>query len=42
MLDLIRGKTYEEALVLLEYLPFRACEQILVVLLSVIRQIPWS
>ena len=35
MLDQIRGRTYEEALILLEYLPFRACEPVLDTLISV-------
>lgn len=35
MLDQIRGRSYEEALVLLEYLPFRACEPVLDTLISV-------
>lgn len=35
MLDLIRGRTYEEALILLEYLPFRACDPVIDTLISV-------
>jgi hypothetical protein len=35
VLDQIRGRTYEEALILLEYLPFRACEPVLDTLISV-------
>ena len=35
MLNTIRGKTYEEALIILEYLPHRACEPILKALVSV-------
>merc|ERR1711964_579649 len=34
VLDNIRGRTYEEALVILEYLPHRACEPILKCLMS--------
>ena len=35
MLDQIRGRSYEEALMLLEYMPFRACEPVLKTLVSV-------
>lgn len=35
LLDVIRGKSYEDALVLMEYMPYRACEPILKVLMSV-------
>lgn len=35
VLDVIRGRTYEEALVLLEYMPYKACERIIKVLMSV-------
>ena len=35
MLDQIRGRSYEEALMLLEYMPFRACEPVLKTILSV-------
>lgn len=38
VLDQIRGRSYEEALVLLEYMPFRACEPVLDTLISVRRQ----
>mmetsp|Transcript_25736 Transcript_25736/g.69853 ORF Transcript_25736/g.69853 Transcript_25736/m.69853 type:complete len:183 (+) Transcript_25736:642-1190(+) len=34
VLDTIRGRPYEEALVLMEYMPYKACESILKVLLS--------
>lgn len=34
VLDQIRGKSYREALVLLEFMPYRACEPILKVLRS--------
>jgi large subunit ribosomal protein L22 len=34
VLDTIRGKSYEEALMLMEYMPYRACEPILKCLLS--------
>lgn len=34
VLDQIRGRTYEEALILLEYMPYRACEPILKTLVS--------
>lgn len=30
----MRGKTYEEALILAEYMPYRACERILKALIS--------
>ena len=35
VLDQIRGRTYEEALVMLEYMPYRACESIIEVVISV-------
>ena len=35
MLDTIRGEPYEKALVLMEYMPYKACEAILKVLMSV-------
>ena len=35
VLDQIRGRSYEEALILLEYMPFRACEPVLDTLISV-------
>jgi ribosomal protein L22 len=35
ILDVIRGRPYEEALMLAEYMPYRACETILKVLMSV-------
>lgn len=35
VLDLIRGRSYEEALMILEYTPWKACEPILKVLVSV-------
>lgn len=34
VLDVIRGRSYEEALVLLEYMPYRACEKIIKCLMS--------
>ena len=34
VLDQIRGRTYEEAIMMLEYMPYRACEPILKTLLS--------
>jgi len=34
VLDQIRGRSYEEALMLLEYMPFRACEPVLKTLVS--------
>ena len=34
VLDTIRGKSYEEALMILEYMPYRACEPILKCLIS--------
>uniref|UniRef100_A0A7S0RPX3 Large ribosomal subunit protein uL22c n=1 Tax=Chlamydomonas leiostraca TaxID=1034604 RepID=A0A7S0RPX3_9CHLO len=34
VLDTIRGKSYEDALVLMEYMPYRACEKISRVLIS--------
>jgi len=35
VLDVIRGRTYEDALMMLEYMPYRACEPILKTLISV-------
>lgn len=35
VLDVIRGKSYEDALILCEYMPYRACEPICKALLSV-------
>ena len=35
VLDQIRGRSYEEALMILEYMPYRACEPILRTLISV-------
>ena len=35
VLDQIRGRSYEEALMILEYLPYRAVEHILPTLMSV-------
>jgi hypothetical protein len=35
VLDVIRGRSYEEALMLVEYMPYRACEKIVKVLMSV-------
>ena len=40
-MDQIRGRSYEEALMLLEYMPFRACEPVLKTLVSV-RTASWS
>lgn len=37
-MDQIRGRSYEEALMLLEYMPFRACEPVLKTLVSVHNQ----
>jgi large subunit ribosomal protein L22 len=34
VLDQIRGRTYEEALMILEYMPYKACEPIIKTLLS--------
>ncbi len=34
VLDQIRGRTYREALILLEFMPYRACEPVLKVLRS--------
>ena len=34
MLDQIRGRSYEEAIMILEYMPYRACEPVLKTLLS--------
>ena len=38
ILDVIRGRSYEEALMLAEYMPYTACETILKVLMSVRHQ----
>ena len=35
MLDQIRGRTYEDALMILEFLPYRSCEDITATLISV-------
>ena len=35
MIDVIRGKSYEDALVMMEYMPYRACEYIVKALISV-------
>lgn len=35
VLDTIRGCSYEDALVLMEYMPYRACERIVKALISV-------
>jgi ribosomal protein L22 len=35
VLDTIRGRSYEEALMILEYMPYKACEPILKTLVSV-------
>ena len=35
ILDQIRGRSYEEALMILEFLPHRACDSILPTLMSV-------
>ena len=35
MLDVIRGRSYEEALKMLTFMPYKACEPVLQVLLSV-------
>lgn len=35
ILDQIRGRTYEDALMILEYMPHRACDPILKLLVSV-------
>lgn len=35
VLDTIRGRSYEEALILMEYMPYKACEKILKALISV-------
>ncbi len=35
LLDQIRGRSYEEALMILEYTPYRACELIIKTLVSV-------
>jgi len=34
VLDQIRGRSYEEALMILEYMPYRACEPVLKCLVS--------
>jgi large subunit ribosomal protein L22 len=34
VLDVIRGRSYEEAVAMLEYMPYRACEPLLVCLTS--------
>lgn len=34
MLDQIRGLSYEEALMILEYMPYKACEPVIKTLLS--------
>lgn len=34
VLDTIRGRSYEEALMILEYMPYRACEPVLKCLMS--------
>ena len=39
ILDVIRGRSYEEALMLAEYMPYKACETILKVLMSVSTQL---
>jgi large subunit ribosomal protein L22 len=36
VLDQIRGRTYREALIILEFMPYRACEPILKVLRSAV------
>jgi len=36
VLDQIRGKSYQEALILLEFMPYRACEPIVKVLRSAV------
>lgn len=36
VLDQIRGRTYQEALIVLEFMPYRACEPILKVLRSAV------
>lgn len=35
VLDQIRGRAYEEALMILEYMPYRACDDITQTLISV-------
>jgi large subunit ribosomal protein L22 len=35
VLDTIRGRSYEDALILMEYMPYRACEKIIKALISV-------
>ena len=35
VLDQIRGRSYEESLMILEYTPYRACESIIKLLVSV-------
>jgi large subunit ribosomal protein L22 len=34
VLDVIRGKSYEECLIMLEFMPYRACEPVLNALFS--------
>ncbi|MEW5313659.1 MAG: hypothetical protein WDW38_005206 [Sanguina aurantia] len=34
VLDIIRGRTYEDALLMMEYMPYRACEKIIKLLVS--------
>jgi hypothetical protein len=41
ILDVIRGRPYEEALILAEYMPYKACETILKVLMSVSHPSPF-
>ncbi len=38
VLDTIRGRSYEDALILMEYMPYRACEKIVKALISVRQQ----
>lgn len=35
VLDVIRGRTYEDALLMMEYMPYKACEKIIKLLVSV-------
>lgn len=35
VLDIIRGRTYEDALLMMEYMPYRACEKVIKLLVSV-------
>ena len=35
VLDVIRGRSYEDAIVMMEYMPYRACEHIIKALKSV-------